>query len=145
MLKKAITYVNWNDEKVTEEFYFNLSKAELAEMEMTHKGGLEAHLKEIVEAENAKEVLGFLKLIVHKAVGKRSEDGRKFIKNDDIRSDLFDTGAYDELFMELMTDENEAARFIVGIIPKTENQDQDKPDSRDIELQKLRAQLEGRL
>lgn len=118
MLKKTITYENFNGETVSEDFFFHLSKAELVEMEMSYDGGLSEALKRIVAAEDMKAIIGEFKKIVLGAYGKRSEDGRRFIKNQELRDEFESTEAYSTLFMELVTDTNAAIEFINGIVPK---------------------------
>lgn len=118
MLKKSITYRNFNDEEVTEDFYFNISKAELVEMEMSVTGGLKEHLEKIVAAEDGKQIIAEMKGIILKAYGKKSEDGKSFIKNQQLRDEFESSEAYSEFFMEIVTDATKAAEFINGIVPK---------------------------
>lgn len=117
MLKKTITYEDFNGNTVSEEFFFHLSKAELVEIEMSHEGGLSASLARIVAAEDAKSIIAEFKNILLSAYGKRSEDGRRFIKNQELRDEFESTEAYSALFMELVTDTTAAIEFINGIIP----------------------------
>lgn len=116
MLKKSIKYKNlFTDEEITKDFYFNLSKAEIAEMELSRKGGLKAHLEAIVEAEDGKAIMQEMREIILKAYGKRS--GESFIKNDEVREEFSSSEAYSELFMELVTDAAAAGAFVRGIVP----------------------------
>lgn len=117
MLKKTITYTDFNGEKVSEDFYFNLSKAEIAEMELSHRGGFSAYLQQIIETEDGAQIIAAFKRILTTSVGQRSEDGRRFIKNEEITNDFLQSEAYSELFMELVTDGNKAAEFIQAIVP----------------------------
>ncbi len=117
MLKKQITYTDLNDQTVTEEYCFHLSKAELIELELSIEGGLEAHLKKIVESENGKAIMETFKKLVLDSYGQRSEDGRRFIKSDALREMFKTSEAYSELFMELATDAEAAANFVNGILP----------------------------
>jgi len=118
MLKRDITYEDFNGQQVTETFYFNLSKTELIELEASYEGGLEASIKRIIDSDDVKNLIKEFKRIVLLSYGIRSEDGKRFIKNDQIREEFTQTAAYDALFMELATDENAADRFIKGIIPR---------------------------
>ena len=118
VLKKTITYTDFNDEEVSEDFFFHLSKAELVELEMSHKGGLSESLKRIVAAEDGKAIIAEFKSILLGAYGKKSEDGRRFIKNQQLRDEFESSEAYSVLFMELVTDTAKAIEFINGIIPK---------------------------
>lgn len=117
MLKKTITYENFNGETVSEDFYFHLSKAELVELEMSHQGGLSEALKRIVAAEDSKSIVTEFKNIIMSSYGKRSDDGRRFIKNQALREEFESTEAYSALFMELVTDTDAAINFINGIVP----------------------------
>lgn len=119
MLKKTISFEDFDGNPVTEDWYFNLTKAELAEMVLTHEGGdLRTYLQEIVKAENAVEVLSTFRKIISMAVGQRSEDGRRFIKKPEITADFMESNAYSELFMELMQDNGASlAEFLKAIIP----------------------------
>lgn len=118
MLKKTISYTDFNGDDVSEDFYFHLSKAELVELELSYKGGLEAAIKRIVEAEDGKAIIAEFKKIILGSYGQRSEDGRRFIKNQTLRDEFESTEAYSTLFMELVTDAEKAAEFVRGIIPK---------------------------
>lgn len=118
MLKKSITYENFAGEEVTEDFFFHLSKAEIIKLELSHKGGLEASIDRIMLAEDGKAIIEEFESIVLLTCGRRSEDGKRFIKNDQIREEFASSEAYSVLFMELVTDAAKAAEFIAGVIPK---------------------------
>lgn len=118
MLKKTIKYTNFNDEEVEEDFYFHLSKAELVELELSREGGLKQWLETIIATEDGKEIISEFKKIILSAYGKRSEDGRQFIKNQALRDEFESTEAYSVLFMELVTDMEAGIVFVNGIIPK---------------------------
>ena len=121
MLKKTITYTDYNDVKRTEDFYFNLSKAELSEMELSVDGGYAEMAKKIADAQNAPELVKLFKELILKAYGEKSADGRRFMKVDEKGNPLSiafsQTEAYSELFMELASDADAAAIFFKGIIP----------------------------
>ena len=117
MLKKTINYTDYNGADRSEDFYFNLNKAELTEMEMSHDGGLTGLIDKVVKEQNAKEIVRIFKDLVLKAYGVKSDDGKRFIKNDELRDAFAQTEAYSELFMELATDAEAAADFINGIVP----------------------------
>ena len=120
MLKKTIKYTDFDGNERTEDFYFNITKAEALEIEMSTNGGLVKQLSTIVLEKDASKVLEIFKTIILKAYGEKSPDGKKFIKNQELREQFAATEAYSELFMELM-DHEKATEFINGIIPKTEN------------------------
>lgn len=117
MLKKTITYTDYNGSERTEDFYFNLSKAEIMEMEMSTSGGLAEMITKIVAAQDAPAIIKIFKDLVLKAYGEKSPDGRRFIKNDEITAAFSQTEAYSQLFMELATDADAASKFVNGIIP----------------------------
>lgn len=123
MLKKSITYTNFNDEEVTEDFYFHLSKAELVEMEMGKPGGLEKYLRRIIESEDGAAIMDEFKKLILKAYGRKSHDGTRFVKNDDLREEFLSSEAYSALFMELVTDAGAAAAFVNGIVPQNIKED----------------------
>jgi hypothetical protein len=123
MLKKTITYEDLDGNKITEDFYFNLSKAELAEMELSTQGGLGEYLKKLVVSQNGAEIIGTFKRIIGDSIGRRSEDGKRFIKNEEIKQEFFQSDAYNQLFMELITDETSGAEFVKGILPKDLSED----------------------
>lgn len=117
MIKKRIKYIDYDGNERTEDHYFNLSKAELTEMEVSHKGGLTKVIDRIIEEQDAKKMIEIFKDLVLKSYGKKSLDGRKFIKNDELRDDFSQTEAYVNIFMELATDSKSAAEFVSGIMP----------------------------
>ena len=117
MLKKTITYTDYNGTERTEDHYFNLSKAELAEMEMGTAGGLAEMLNRIVAAQDAPAIMKVFKELILKAYGIKSADGKRFIKSEEISTEFVQTEAYSVLFMELITDADAIAAFINGIVP----------------------------
>lgn len=118
MLKKTMTYEDFNGEKVTEDFYFALSKAELIEMEMTAgQDGYAALLTRIIAEDDKAEILKTFRSIILKSVGRRSEDGRRFIKNDEIREEFEQTNAFSDLLVEFYSRADAAAEFVAGIVP----------------------------
>ena len=120
MLKKTITYTDYDGNERTEDFYFNLTKAEVAEMEMSYTGGMEKMLKKIVAEKDSKRIVEIFKDLILRSYGEKSADGKRFIKNQELRDAFAQTEAYSELFMELATDAEAAAAFVNGILPKIE-------------------------
>jgi hypothetical protein len=118
MLKKTITYQDYNGVEQTEDFYFNLSKAELVELELSRQGGLMESLKKIIADKDGAVIISEFKKIVLMAYGEKSADGKRFIKNDEVREAFSQTEAYSNLFFELATNEGEAAQFINAIVPE---------------------------
>ena len=117
MLKKTVTYVDYNGVERTEDFYFNLSKAEVTEMELSIEGGFSKMLEEIVKSNDNARILELFKEMVLKAYGEKSADGRRFVKSKELAEAFSQTEAYSEIFMELAMDEKAAAAFVNGIMP----------------------------
>ena len=118
MLKETIKYTDYDGNEREEDFYFNLSKAELTEMQLSAEGGLEKRIQKIVSSQNGKEIMDLFKTILLKAYGEKSDDGKRFIKNQGLRDSFEQSEAYSELFMKLVTDAEFATKFMTGIIPK---------------------------
>lgn len=121
MLKKTITYNDYNGNERTEDFYFNLTKAEVMEMEMGTSGGLVEMINRIVAAQDAPAIIAIFKKLVLQAYGEKSPDGKRFIKSEELSTAFSQTEAYSILFMELATNADEAAKFINGIVPAVDN------------------------
>ncbi len=120
MLKKKIKYTDYNGVERNEDFYFNLNKAELMEMELTTEGGLAERTKRIIDTQDTPKIVEMFKDLIMRAYGEKSEDGKAFIKKDangKLADKFAQTEAYSELFMELATDADAAAKFVNGIIP----------------------------
>lgn len=117
MITKTITYTDYNGTERTEKFHFNLNKAEIMEMEMSETGGLAEKIQKIVDSQDSKEIFKLFKDIILKAYGEKSDDGKRFIKDEKLSNAFSQTEAYSILFMELATDADAAANFVNGIIP----------------------------
>lgn len=124
MIAKTIKYVDYNDNPVEKTFYFHLNKAELTKLNFTAENKTISDI--VMEIGNditgARRVLELIEEVVRASVGEKSADGSRFMKNDDIRSELFDTEAYSELFTELL-EADAAAKFITGIMPRDAQRD----------------------
>lgn len=118
MLKKTITYTDFNGNIRKQDFYFNLTQQEVAELEITTPGGIEEYVDGIVNAKSQVELLDFFKRLIRMSYGKKSPDGINFYKSDDIWKDFESTQAYSDLYMELATNTEEAIKFFNGIVPK---------------------------
>lgn len=118
MFAKTITYTDFNDVERTETFYFNFSKAEIAEMQLTTEGGLTEKLQKIIDSKDQTEIFKMFKYLILKAYGEKSPDGKRFIKNEELSEGFSQTAAFDEFFMELGTNSDAAQAFVNGIIPK---------------------------
>ncbi len=126
MLKRDVTYEDFDGEKATETFYFNLTKSEIVELEVAYDGGLQAALLRIVKTNDRKNLVAEFKKIILLSYGQKSEDGKRFIKSDDLREAFSQTAAFDALFIELATNDDAAATFLKGIVPKEFSQEMDK-------------------
>lgn len=129
MLKKTITYEDYDGNKRTEDFYFNLSKAEILEMEMGVSGGMTQMLNRIVAEQDSEKIIKTFKEIILKAYGEKSPDGKRFIKSEELSTAFSQTEAFSQLFMELATDADAAAKFVNGIIPVATTQLTPAPDT----------------
>lgn len=117
MLKKTITYTDYNNNERTEDFYFNLNKAEIMEMEMSTSGGLAERIQRVIASQDAPTIIKIFKDLVLASYGQKSPDGKRFIKNDKLREEFEQTEAYSMIFMELATDAEAASAFVNGIMP----------------------------
>lgn len=120
MLKKAIKFTDYNGVEREETYYFNLSKAEIMEMEMSTVGGFAEMTEKVVAAQDTPTIIAIFKDLILKAYGEKSPDGKRFMKvvNGVRLADAFaETEAYSSLFMELATNAEAAAAFVNGIVP----------------------------
>jgi hypothetical protein len=129
MLKKTIKYVDYNGIERTEDFYFNLSKSEIAEMELSIPGGFSEMIKKIVAAQDAPSIMKIFKDLILKAYGEKSQDGKRFIKSDELSKEFSQTEAYSELFIELASNSDFASEFINGIVPPVQNTNKSLPNN----------------
>ena len=118
MLKKTMTYIDYNGTERTEDFYFNLSKAELMEMELSTAGGITTMIQGVISAQDGPALVKIFKDLVLKAYGVKSPDGKRFIKSEELSNEFSQTEAYSDLFMLLATNAEEAAKFVNGIVPQ---------------------------
>lgn len=118
MIKETRTYVDYDGVERTEDFYFALSKAELAEMELSTDGGFEKLIDKIVKSKDNKKIVETFKDILLRSYGEKSDDGRRFIKSAELSKEFSETPVYSDMFIELATDEDKASKFINGIMPK---------------------------
>lgn len=117
MHKETITYTDYNDVERTEDFYFNLNKAELLDLETGVTGGYTAMIKKIIATQDTPTLMDIFRKLILMAYGEKSADGREFIKNEELRTSFKQTEAYSELYVKLATDDAAASKFIEGIIP----------------------------
>lgn len=117
MLKKTITYNDYNGVERKEDFYFNLSKAEIMVMELSIPGGFAGMIEKIIASKDIPSIIKIFKELILKAYGEKSADGKRFVKSEDLSVAFSQTEAYSNLFMELATDDNSASAFINGLVP----------------------------
>lgn len=117
MFKKTIEYTDYNGDKRKEDYYFNLNKAELMELQLSQNGGLQGYLERIIKTKDSPQLVRMFKEIILMAYGEKSLDGKHFLKSDEIKRNFECSEAYSELFMELATDSNSAAEFINALLP----------------------------
>lgn len=117
MIKKNITYTDFNGEVRTETFYFNLSKVELLKLESSHSEGFQAYLEKIIADKNSSEMFNLFIDIITTSYGKKSEDGKRFVKSPEITEEFTQCNAFGELLMEIMSDTDKLTEFVNGLIP----------------------------
>ncbi len=121
MFTDTVTYTDFNGVEQTDTLYFNLSKAEILDMEMSVDGGYSEYLEQIVKSEDPNKIMSTFIDIVKKTYGIKSEDGRRFIKSPELVEEFMQTEAYSEFIMKLVSDEDYAAKFVNGVLPKVDN------------------------
>jgi hypothetical protein len=142
VLKRTITYEDFNGVQQTEDFYFHLSQAELVEMEAAQRGGLGNYLTRIIETNDGAAIINEFKRLIDLSIGKVSDDGKRFIKDEEIKRDFRESPAYSVLFMELATNAEKSAEFVTGIIPKGVEKDVAKIGATADEPQRERNEAE---
>lgn len=143
MYKITKTYEDYNGVSRTEDFYFNLTESEVMEMEMSTTGGLVETIKAVVAAQDAPAIVKIFKKLVLDSYGEKSLDGRRFVKSDELSTAFSQTDAYNQIFMELATDADAAAKFVNGIIPtkKLENASEATNNDRQITASNLKQEI----
>ena len=119
MIKKTVTYTDYNGEKRTETFYFHYSEAEILDMEMSEEGSFAERIQRIIDAKDKTALMKLVKKFVIDAYGVKSEDGKRFMKNDDVKAAFLECPAYSDIFMDMVTDDELAAEFVNGVIPSS--------------------------
>lgn len=137
MIKKTISYVDYDGNEREEDFYFHLTKAELTELQFSTSGGLEKMIRNIVQTKDVPRIIEIFKKIIIASYGEKSADGRRFMKSPEITENFTQTEAYSKLFMELSTDADKAADFINGVIPEDLKKEFEKVKASDPELASL--------
>lgn len=117
MVVEKIKYTDFNGLEREEDFMFNLTEAEITEMELTTDGGLSDSIKKIIAAQDTPQIIKVFKMLLLKSYGEKSADGRRFVKSEKLSEEFSQTNAYSQLFMKLATDDKAAVAFINGIMP----------------------------
>ena len=117
MLKKTIAYKDYDNNERVEDFYFNLSKAEMHEMEYGTTGGMTKIIEQMVATQDTARIMKMFKEIIMRSYGEKSLDGKRFIKSPELAEAFIQTEAYSNLFMELIQDPEKFAQFIKAVIP----------------------------
>lgn len=118
MLKKTIPYTDYDGNKRDETFWFNLNKAELTEMNLRAGGSMEPMLNKILETKDTNKMVDIIKDLIHKSYGEKSADGKRFVKTEELADAFFQTEAYSELFIELLSDPDKLQEFLLGVVPE---------------------------
>lgn len=125
MLKKTITYTDYNGYERTEDFYFNFNESELTDMQLTTEGGLDQFIQKIIDTKDMPNLIRLFKELVLKAYGEKSADGKRFVKIDKdgyrLANDFAQTEAFNKLYMELVQDDVAAANFFKAVVPPAKN------------------------
>ena len=119
MVVKKIKYTDFNGVEREEEFMFNLTEAEITEMELTTDGGLSDSIKKIISAQDTPQIIETFKMLLLKSYGEKKTKKKRIIKSDELSKEFTQTNAYSQLFMELAYDDKAAVAFINGIIPES--------------------------
>lgn len=120
MIKWKIKYVDYNGDEQEEDFYFNLNKAEVMEMDLSANGAYSEYLQRIVDQRDGKKIAEEFKRLILKSYGEKSPDGRRFVKSEEKSNEFMQTEAYSELYMQLATEPGAAEKFVAGVLPKVE-------------------------
>lgn len=120
MLKKPITYTDYEGNQRTEDHFFNLNKFEVIELNAKYKGGLVKTLEKVLKDEDEAKIIEIIKDLIIRSYGEKSEDGKRFIKNEEVVNNFMQTEAFSELFIELSSDSEKAAAFFNGVMPKAD-------------------------
>ena len=130
MIKKTMTYEDFDGNSRTEDYYFNLTQAECTKMQLSINGGLDKFLEKIINEQDHTKIFGYMEEFVHKSYGEKSNDGKYFVKSDEILQRFISTQAYSDLIYELSTNAKAAAEFINGVLPQGHNKNNTAPAER---------------
>ena len=133
MLKKTITYTDYDGMERTEDFWFNLSKTELTKLDAELPGGVLGVLRKIIDKKDRKALVDFIETLILRSYGEKTLDGKRFAKTPDMAEEFMQTPAYDELFMSILSDTDSQTSFINGVIPQSMAKDIEQTDKKQVE------------
>lgn len=122
MYKKNITYTDFNGDERTDAFYFNLSDAEILDLQVSYGGDMSRIMSNMLEKHDAKGLLGIITDLILTSYGEKSNDGKRFMKNQEIRDGFVTTDAYSKLVLDLLNDEKEFEKFMTNVIPSAKRE-----------------------
>ena len=115
MIKKTITYTDFNGVERTEDFFFNFNKMELTKLELRLGADVQTYINGLIKDGDADKMINLLDIMILDAYGVKSNDGRSFRKSPEIRETFEYSNAYAELFEELLTVPGAAKEFGEGL------------------------------
>ena len=121
MYKITRKFEDYNGVEKEQDFWFNLSKADILKMELSEEGGMDKRLDKLVKTKDMKEAIRVFEGLLLMAYGVKTDDGR-FVKNDQVRAEFASSAAYSDIYFELATNPEAAQKFVEGVIPKFEEQ-----------------------
>lgn len=133
MLKKTITYTDYDGMERTEDFWFNLSKTELTKLDAELPGGVLGVLRKIIDKKDRKALVDFIETLILRSYGEKTLDGKRFVKTPDMAEEFMQTPAYDELFMSVLSDTDSQTSFINGVIPQSMAKEIEQTDKKQVE------------
>lgn len=133
MLKKTITYTDYDGMERTEDFWFNLSKTELTKLDAELPGGVLGVLRKIIDKKDRKALVDFIETLILRSYGEKTLDGKRFVKTPDMAEEFMQTPAYDELFMSILSDTDSQTGFINGVIPQSMAKEIEQTDKKQVE------------
>ena len=145
MLKKTITYTDYDGMERTEDFWFNLSKTELTKLDAELPGGVLGVLRKIIDKKDRKALVDFIETLILRSYGEKTLDGKRFVKTPDMAEEFMQTPAYDELFMSILSDTDSQTSFINGVIPQSMAKEIEQTDKKQVENALAEQGLDVRL
>ena len=133
MLKKTITYTDYDGMERTEDFWFNLSKTELTKLDAELPGGVLGVLRKIIDKKDRKALVDFIETLLLRSYGEKTLDGKRFVKTPEMAEEFMQTPAYDEVFMSVLSDTDSQTSFINGVIPQSMAKEIEQTDKKQVE------------